>query len=623
MKDNEESLYDELNKSETGFTHVETTETENQKLSIESQNATRYDALEKGRMLMEHDYNVDGKKTTGKKAPSKEMSAIFTELEALNVFLEDAGFQQEDEEALKADGEALLDRMRHLMQKCDDYLAKKSPWTLEGVARYHLVDNIGERLSHDIIGFEAKLKGYLQLPKEEKDSIKSWADFLNYERTMNFEDKKDGVKISKDGGNTSEVILIEKDGEKMYFKQEAGLPADNLDFVADEKKREISESIHGEILIGSKDFYRRVFIDSFIKELCGKPGITNAVSRAFFDVPASSDHFSDLMEFCDTFRMSTHGSLNLLLEKIDMIEDEGLKKETKAAIGDIFNDIKSTIVKAQIGKETALIKSGDDLVKRNVATYRLAKILKMEEVVPKSEMASIAVDNKKMYGVVMSDAGGMKAVDVYTHGFNKEHEHEDVEYAPEAIRDLLDLQILDAICGQTDRHANNRMMELEQKDDHGTKVNVVKKAVGIDGDFSFGGITYSEFKSKRYSEIRRVEGQNGLNMPALSLETAHAIMELSPEILDYEMTGLLTKDERAALKDRFMGVQQAIRKQMEYEKNHTDIPSKFIAADKWGDFHESFRNSIQGDEKKLRKVVQETYLDPSLVVGIKIAKKKA
>ena len=115
-----------------------------------------------------------------------------------------------------------------------------------------------------------------------------------------------------------------------------------------------------------------------------------------------------------------------------------------------------------------------------------------------------------------------------------------------------------------------------------------------------------------------MEDSNGLAAPAISEELAHTILELKPEMLNYEMMGLLNKKERKALVDRLKGLQNAIRKQQAYEKAHPEVPSKFISDDKWGEFRERCVKDLKGNVKKKKAFAKSSYLEPALIIGTKM-----
>ena len=82
--------------------------------------------------------------------------------------------------------------------------------------------------------------------------------------------------------------------------------------------------------------------------------------------------------------------------------------------------------------------------------------------------------------------------------------------------------------------------------------------------------------------------------------------------------GILNKKERMALIDRFLGIREAIERQMEYEKTHTNMPSKFIKKEEWKDFTEKLVKMEQKDPKAMQAMAKRTYIQPAMFRGVKI-----
>lgn len=119
-------------------------------------------------------------------------------------------------------------------------------------------------------------------------------------------------------------------------------------------------------------------------------------------------------------------------------------------------------------------------VKLNVATRRLAKALGLENLVPEAH----AVTYKGQYGLIMEMAGGHTAAD-YASENMKQQISQAAENDPalfnqhmdSLVENLTELEYLDLIAGQGDRHWGNYMTQFQHD---GTAV--VK---GIDNDMSF------------------------------------------------------------------------------------------------------------------------------------------
>ncbi|MBQ1548669.1 MAG: hypothetical protein IIZ61_09795 [Lachnospiraceae bacterium] len=596
MKTHNDDLNQELQQKSTFF--EETT------FKVEEATSEKYEAVHLGEVLRDRNYTVNGKKAS-KKKDSEEMQAIIEKVEDLNSFFEKGYFNKNDEEGLKEIGGELLKKMKSLAEMTDNYVSTKNPWFAEGKARLNIVKQMNLRLQRDIVGMEEKLNDFKSLPEEEKARINSWTDFLNLQRTIHLVDGQKGVKISSTGGNTSDVIVIEKNGQKFFFKEEERLKSDDFGAIMDDRREELKKELEGkEIEEGSVEDYARTFIAYF------KRDFENASPSALFDFLISgggtNDFYTGLKQALRVAGSTSDSRTGDLIYAIDQMEDLKKQKEITEKIGQIFNSIRKDYVMGDIGTNTTQIRAGEEMAKRNVATARLAKLLGLSSVVPTSEMATIEVGGKKMYGVIMGEAQGQETQQIIAGKNKRENKGKKVTYTGNAIRDSLHLQVLDILCGQTDRHEGNRMSKIEKTNNNG--IRVIDKVTGIDGDLSFGERSYSSLK---------VEDSTGFGLPAMSEEVAERIMQLDPAVLDYEMMGLLNKRERKALKERLLGMQAAIQKRRDYEKQHPEGGTRFLSDDKWNDFTNNMRERAKND-KKFSRSLAKTYIVPDILVGMKM-----
>ncbi|MBO6214627.1 MAG: hypothetical protein J6N76_03710 [Lachnospiraceae bacterium] len=619
MKEFEESLIEDINKIDQPIMKNEEEENQQQNIPLQmNQEMSGYEVINKGNMIRDRQYEVGGKKESSRK-DSKEMQAILNEVEALDSFLGAVTFSYSEPDSFLNTVDALVDRMKHMVEKCDIYLNTKNPWSAFGKARQRLVMDMAERLDKDIVSLRSKAEEFLKLPEEEKQRINSYEDFLNWERTERYVNGEDGVSIKHIGGNSSDVVAIEKGNEKKFFKKEDKLKSNNILRITEEIEDQLSKEAEGELSEESPGYYKLSFIDVFTRELLRDPGMHRPTVDAMFSVDSTGDGYADLKSFCETLRLSPFGDIRKLLKTIENMTEEEAER-AKREIGEVFTNIKKDVVVSDVATNTGRIQTGESLAKRNVATSKLAKLLGIGNVVTNSQMASIEIDGKKTYGVVMDEAKGVEEAKLFDGTADETYKGKGAIYGDEAVRDLLNMQLFDAICGQTDRHERNRMLNLELRKQKGKAGSffVVKNAVGIDSDVSFGNMSYSHIKNSNHAGLMKVEGKNGLSIPAISKEFADAILALSPEILNYEMLGLLNKDERKALIDRFKGVQDAIKKQMEYEKKNRNVSTKFIEKDKWKDFRIRLADAAQDNYEFKKYLNDNTYISSGLLLGKKI-----
>ena len=128
-----------------------------------------------------------------------------------------------------------------------------------------------------------------------------------------------------------------------------------------------------------------------------------------------------------------------------------------------------------------------------------------------------------------------------------------------ALRQLADLQALDYICGNVDRHAGNIMYETNEAGD-------IVGIQGIDNDSSFGSFANGAGK------YNRLPGTGDMN--CISKTMSNTIMNLDPSQLRFMLRGRgLTERELDFSVKRLNDLKQAIRAGKEHYKNHPPINS--------------------------------------------------
>jgi len=185
--------------------------------------------------------------------------------------------------------------------------------------------------------------------------------------------------------------------------------------------------------------------------------------------------------------------------------------------------------------------------KRVVAMYRLDQLLGAEVTV-RSEFAT----HDGVLGTVGETAVGTKGSETL---FANDDE-EKAALGPNAVlstdpvlqRALNKLQILDAICGQLDRHNNNWVVETDDK-------GGVKGVKGIDLDMAFGG----DMEDIERNTHRMGENYRGLP-PIIDEEFALKVIAVKPEDIRNCVKGLLSDKEVEATVSRFKKVVDRINR---------------------------------------------------------------
>lgn len=169
---------------------------------------------------------------------------------------------------------------------------------------------------------------------------------------------------------------------------------------------------------------------------------------------------------------------------------------------------------------------------RNIAMSAVAGLLGMPNIVAKATPMQLQDGNKKQVeGTFMEMAEG---VDVYH--LPKKHPmrnyNANVYNNAQGLKSLADIQILDYICLNIDRHPGNMLYQFDTTDPENPKFIGVQ---GIDNDVSFGTfVEDNEFDPRR--PITQLE-----NLGIISQSTYESLMEMSTDSL------------RACLKARQMG----------------------------------------------------------------------
>lgn len=224
----------------------------------------------------------------------------------------------------------------------------------------------------------------------------------------------------------------------------------------------------------------------------------------------------------------------------------------------------------------------------NVATSRIADLFGRGDLIAKSEMAVVKEygNNTERVGSVMEGVEGEDAITTLRKDLGKYSKDEGRKLTPKEFkdkvaglikgdfqRDLSDLQVIDYLCGQIDRHFGNYFVQKDSKGDYiGVK--------GIDNDLSFGNMKERE-KAYNYGIHGRVVVDSSANLiiPHMSLELAIRINMINDSMVKYALMDLIAKPEIAAFCERLSLLKEAIRKEFEKGEKGTI----FVAKDDWNE----------------------------------------
>lgn len=204
---------------------------------------------------------------------------------------------------------------------------------------------------------------------------------------------------------------------------------------------------------------------------------------------------------------------------------------------------------------------------RNVATSRVAELLGVGNLVAKSESVVIT-DNygNSFTGNLMQSAKGGKSaaadaaeskIGEGSNEMSKGSKNGGYQIKTAVSggfqRDLCNLQILDCVCGQIDRHRGNYL--VTQNDD-----GEMTGLQGIDNDAAFGLNEDNLMADSERSTRSVVNKETGLmQLPFVDADLASRIESIDASALEYILKDLLSAEEIKATVIRFNKIKQAIK----------------------------------------------------------------
>ena len=106
----------------------------------------------------------------------------------------------------------------------------------------------------------------------------------------------------------------------------------------------------------------------------------------------------------------------------------------------------------------------------------------------------------------------------------------------------------------------------------------------IDNDIAFGKLGFHRIKSHAMSFRSLLVSSKSevCSLPAIDREFFDSFMSLTPEILEFALSDLLSREELEALKDRLNGIKDIL------EKNIAANPDFLVDRDGWNDAAQRF-----------------------------------
>ena len=389
--------------------------------------------------------------------------------------------------------------------------------------RYILLERT-EKLEKHAPWFRQLLEEYSVLtPKQIKETVRTYyqthsAVFLWQKPEQNHiftnvRDKAQNPEQEADDHGTTIQTLGEKQSTvtKISYSEETGAVT-NLFFKGHDSKFNLLDS-------------------ESVNRLCLTADETQRLSKMIDKVlnmsSFSQEILTDLMKTdlpCEETRQ--HAIAAALYQPLSHLRGKRVAAKNNAALGRLIND------------------SEEGINMRNVMTSIMAKMLHVPNLIAKSHAAKLILGEKELRGIMMEEAKGTSMADI----------DRDAPCDENLFRQLQNLQLLDFICAQLDRHMENYFVRA---DADGKLVQII----GIDNDLSFGALTTEQYAGLEYlTHVCPCVEANGTlrDFGRMDPEFVQSVMNLSEVEIDFFLGSYLTDDERTALLERIDSLQKAL-----------------------------------------------------------------
>lgn len=257
-----------------------------------------------------------------------------------------------------------------------------------------------------------------------------------------------------------------------------------------------------------------------------------------------------------------------------------ISEESWSQLARNFEPLISTLLFAH---HTGKIPYGGRLDNRNAAMSAVADLLGMPSVVARAKpMRIIDKDGNVIEGTFMEAAKGMDPENLPPEAANIPRDALK-NTDGKGFQDIANLQVLDYLCGNYDRHYANMFYQFDR---NGKLIGVQ----GIDNDGAFGVIAKKELGRTGENYLHMT---NLSNMKAMPKQTAERLMALDAATLKYALRGFgLSEEELTAAEHRLGFLKQAIIRSREKTRKG-EKPSLRIMSD--SDFKKTSIDDLRKD----------------------------
>lgn len=443
------------------------------------------------------------------------------------------------------DIENIISEYEILLNACDDYIKEGKNYTDTGFGqgRLHCVKAIRALVSedlralHEALALEAKGRTLQKVIEEGRSISAEVAESKSINTVGDAMSSRIPVRLTMEDGTVEEGFFTESYTVEDYETTMANaLQEAEKKYGKDSAEARIARSIYNlpqAELFKIKDEYQE--------------GVTDTLENP--EMAAGFFNFTG----CIT-------SLDKANEKLDpSLKDELMKPENtdlRRHYYEILNNAFKKYAHYNLNHEMAEIPAGQRIDKRNTAMSSIANYFDMGGMIAGARSFKLKINGVEKTGTFQQKAKGNdighleEANELWSVG--KRNDYSGVD-SKELKRQLSDLQVLDYICGNKDRHSGNMLYKTERGE--------ITGITGIDNDMSFG----KKLKADDDDNEKLVDPEN---MRIMREDTARKILETKPETLDLILKDMnFTGEEMDACKKRLKKLQDQLTADIKWKKD--------------------------------------------------------
>ena len=510
---------------------------------------------------------------------SAEMAQVKQSLRALNQSLVPGSQDLEP---------VVMQRYAAAIEACNHYITVKGqPRTEQGRARLHMVQQLLPKLKLEQTVFIDAVSSMNRTAWKDYQRDLGWQHMLYHAHVAQFDVKNDQLQPVDVHGMAA--LEVTRGGQSVQF-----LPDVPYQQLTEPQRIAAYLKAHendADLTAAYNTLKQNIGASTFLLHL---PGLLNSMEIRDTYASLTNEQLTDVLE-----QIRRTPQLLNLLNKLNVSQTLFQQPQFTALcrMSLSLNEQFTT----QNYFETANISEGSSLPMRAAAFSRMDTLLGPLGVVPEARISMLKTeDGKTQMGTVQRTAAGESLGALMRRQQLHPDDFPPLIYSDFVINQLLNIQLLNLICGKTNHNFDDCIVHAEVQEGH----TVVTDLVSTHNEISFGKLRFEDIQSDLPQ-----------NLWIMDDAVYHAIQSHSPETLTAMFRDLLSAEELDALIDRFMGIKEYLNKRkqgLDMDGNQLDRALQFFSdADSSRDWHVLFvADQVDKTHQKRTTLIDPKYIDP-------------